>query len=407
MLHSFKILKLITLYPSNWLYNAGVIGFLRVLESCGENVNSFLRNDGIVEIDLSLFNKISIGNAEIPRFIKYLVDYLVDDEELNEWKQKRERGRTNEEKYEEFKNIFGGDFGYKFVRAGNKLFASQTPFQNLVQLSEWQSFEFINLISKIPEIVNSNDREIVCGICGNYIVKIFNPESKLEKRLSKLQITHLKELGPSLGKFPNAFWQLNSSLPLCLICVILILCHRESLISLSKDSKIFINAPSFEIMWHINKYVQTIYGKEAKTVKEILGMSLIELAIKLNLQFGRWTSMNIEVVSKYKDKIDFFFLPSEIIQLLSDRIIASLLYEIGEFKILNMILDGKFNEIIKFSEMIFRIALKPKKEWGEHEEEFIEENVKLEKNKENLILFSQRLFELYAMIEEKMNKKGG
>jgi CRISPR/Cas system endoribonuclease Cas6 (RAMP superfamily) len=50
------------LYPSNWLYNAGV--------SYGENVENFLKDDGSVEIDLSLFDKIKIGSAEIPKFIK-------------------------------------------------------------------------------------------------------------------------------------------------------------------------------------------------------------------------------------------------------------------------------------------------------------------------------------------------
>jgi len=395
------------LYPSNWLYNAGVIGFLKVIESCGENVENFLKDDGSVEIDLSLFDKIKIGGAEIPKFIKCLVDYLVDDEDLNKWKQEKDKsGKTNEEKFKEFKDKFGDDFGYKFIRAGNKLFASKTPFQNLVQREEWQNFEFANLISKIPEIVNPTNRETVCSICGNYNVKIFDPESKLEKRLKNLQITHLKELGPSIGEFPNAFWQLKSSAPVCLICITLILCHKESLISLSDNSEIFINAPSFIVMWYLNKYAKTIYSKkQAKTLKEILGMSLIELAIKLNLQLGRWTSMSIEVVSKYKDEISFFSLPYEVAQLLSNKSIANLLNQIGEFKILNMVLDGKFNEILKFSERVFRVALKPKNEWVKHENEFINENVKLERNKNNLISFSQKLFKLYALIEEEIKKE--
>ena len=391
---------MLILYPSNWLYNAGVIGFLKILESCGENVENFLKDDGSVKIDLSLFDKIKIGSAEIPKFIKYLVDYLVDDEDLNKWKQK------NEEKYKELKDKFGDDFGYKFIRAWGKLFASKTPFQNLVQREEWQNFEFANLISKIPEIVNPTNREIVCSICGNYNVKIFDPESKLEKRLKNLQITHLKELGPSIGEFPNAFWQLKSSSPVCLICITLILCHKESLISLSDNSEIFINALSFKVMWYLNKYAKTIYSKkQAKTLKEILGMSLIELAIKLNLQLGRWTSMSIEVVSKYKDEINFFSLPYEVAQLLSNKSIANLLDQIGEFKILNMVLDGKFNEILKFSERVFRVALKPKNEWSENENEFINENVKLERNKNNLISFSQKLFKLYALIEEEIKKE--
>jgi len=70
-----------------------------------------------------------------------------------------------------------------------------------------------------------------------------------------------------------------------------------------------------------------------------------------------------------------------------------------------MVLDGKFNEILEFSERVFRIALKPKNGWGKHENEFIKENVKLERNKNNLTLFSQKLFKLYALIEEEIKNE--
>jgi hypothetical protein len=70
-----------------------------------------------------------------------------------------------------------------------------------------------------------------------------------------------------------------------------------------------------------------------------------------------------------------------------------------------MILDGKFNEILKFSERVFRIALTPENEWGKNENEFINESVKLEGNKNNLTSFSQKLFKLYALIEEEIKKR--
>jgi len=70
-----------------------------------------------------------------------------------------------------------------------------------------------------------------------------------------------------------------------------------------------------------------------------------------------------------------------------------------------MVLDGKFNGILEFSEGVFRIALKSKNEWGKHENEFIKEYVKLERSKNNLTLFSQKLFKLYALIEEEIKKE--
>ncbi|MFN4220636.1 MAG: hypothetical protein ACK4GJ_07000, partial [bacterium] len=45
--------KRITLYPSNWLYNAGVIGFLRILEFGGKiNDNIFNESNIVVNREL-------------------------------------------------------------------------------------------------------------------------------------------------------------------------------------------------------------------------------------------------------------------------------------------------------------------------------------------------------------------
>ena len=62
--------KNITLYPSNWLYNAGVFGLLKVLEKAGEDINSWIQEDGTIKGDISsLFKQQAIENSEfkIPR----------------------------------------------------------------------------------------------------------------------------------------------------------------------------------------------------------------------------------------------------------------------------------------------------------------------------------------------------
>jgi CRISPR-associated protein Cst1 len=129
----------ITLYPSNWLYNAGVIGFLRVIaEARGESVvENWIQENGTVTIDVEIFRNAMVGDKEIPipKCMKYLVEYLVNDEDVKEWLYKKDKkGITNNEKYKDIANQLG-DFGYKFIRAGNMLFASNMPYQNLVQLS--------------------------------------------------------------------------------------------------------------------------------------------------------------------------------------------------------------------------------------------------------------------------------
>lgn len=408
----------ITLYPSNWLYNEGVVGFLRVMEEYGENVENFLKDDGGVEIPENiLYTERLNDRLEIPKSLKCLIKYIVRGEDINKWKDERiktlqsklkkvsSKKRRDDKINKELESL-NLPFMPEFYRGWGKLFGSQTPFQNLVQREEWNKLGFANLISKIPHLIKENSGDYpICNLCGRYKV-IYNKKNKLEERLSKLQITHLKELGPSIGESPNSFWFNLHSTYICFLCSYLILHYREALTKLSDNSEIFINAPSFKLMWYLSKYASEIAGKEkAKEVKEVLGISLIEMSKRLYAQLGIWTTMNIEVVSKYKDKIEFFFLPYEIVRLISDREIAGLLNDIGEFKILNMILDGKFDRILEMGERIFSISLKPKNERGKNENEFIYENIKLEKNKKDLTNFSQKLFKLYALINEKLKKE--
>ncbi len=363
----------ITLYPSNWLYNAGVVGFLRVLQECEENVEDFLKDDGSAEIDKKFFSKIKIDEI-----------------------------------------YFGKD---KIVSIVGK----SSLYRNYLQ-PQWKDI-FPHFVKNLGSINVIQD----CGICGEgkYLDRsVFQnlskdkiDKDKIEKFLTgieRLDVRLNNMLAPSLGEFPNSFWNTNFSTKVCHLCGYILIHHHLSLTKLSDNSEIFINAPSFKVMWYLNKYAREISEKQkVKQVKEIFGISLIEMTRRLNLQLGIWTTMNIEVVSKYKvkkdnqweDKIEFFSLPYEIVRLISNSEIASTLNDIGEFKILNMVLDGRFNKILEMGERIFRISLKPKNERGKNENEFINENIKLEKNRKDLISFSQKLFKLYALINEKLKKE--
>lgn len=384
--------------PSNWLYNAGVIGFLRVLESAGENVESFLKDDGSVEIidfDKKFLSEIKkVNNYEIPKLAySYLIfnfDELVSEINID----------SDEEKV---KKVWGKLFNtyYRGFFNANTNYLFQHSKRSPALIQQFSDF--------ILNLTNINSNNLKCSFC---ISNNFNFNYK-----NKFTSEHNKIIGASFSEVPNSFWNLDksSSLNICDFCSFILLNYHLGIIELSDNSEIFINAPSFKIMWYLNKYARTLYGKqEAKEIREILGMSLIEMASRLQLQLSKWTKMNIEVIVKYKvkkekekeeDKIDFFSLPYEVVDVLSDRDIASLLNKIGEFKILNMVLDGKFDEILKLGERIFRIAMKPKNELGEQEKDFINENIRLEKNRKNLISFSQNLFKLYALISNKIKNE--
>lgn len=72
----------ITLYPSNWLYNAGVVGFLRVLDFGGENVENYFKNDGSVEIEMS-----ELENFEVFYFEYVSKLYLLQRINLRELRE--------------------------------------------------------------------------------------------------------------------------------------------------------------------------------------------------------------------------------------------------------------------------------------------------------------------------------
>ena len=82
-----------------------------------------------------------------------------------------------------------------------------------------------------------------------------------------------------------------------------------------------------------------------------------------------------------------------------------MLSQIGELRVLNLILDGKYTELLNFGEKIMNIGLKPAKERSKNERDFIDENIKLERNRGNLIDFSYKTFKLYSLLEAYLKSK--
>jgi len=391
------------LYPSNWLYNSGVIGLLIVREKAGESVDQDLPSDGFCQIPESYFAPLSINNKPIPKAIVNLVNALVSDGELARWLDD-----TNKTKYKKFFSELG-QFGYKFVRAGNMLFASQTPYQNLVQpIYEWQSYEYVELVGKIPEYLKVKSGNL-CNLCAQYSAFIHDPKSKLQQRLCKLQSSHLNKVGPSLREFPNGFWGLNESMGICYLCSFLIIHHHFALTRLSDRSEIFINAPSFRVMFYLNKFAQKVFGvlspEEIRNKRNILAISLIEYVTKLQTTLGIWTGMNIEIITRYNDQVDFFSLPYEVIKIISDRQIAGLLSQIGEFSILNHVLDKNFSQLMEIGYRLLRIGLKSTGTHGKSDFDFINQTLHLNKNRNNPRQVAEQIFRLCALIEEKKRRE--
>lgn len=354
------------LYPGNWLYNAGVVGLLKYIDS--ENYLTDWNNEekyslsptGEVVINKYLFEKIDIER-------KYFSD--------------------------ETKVLLIGKFSL---------------YQNFIDAkgSQKEAFKtFVNQLSFSKNLVNKS-----CYLCTNpYFIEdtpqILNQKSGVLflQKVESFDFVHNKFLGPS-QKFPNSYWNLENKFPLCHLCIFILIHHHLALTNLADKSTIFINAPSFKIMYELNKLVKTMFEAETEqlTRREILAISLIEYSRKLSVSLGMWQLMNIEVVIQYKSNIDFLTLPYNVMRIISDRQIASLLSEIGETKVLQLILEERYSELTDLSYKILRTSLKNKKEISSYDRNLINDIIKLDRNKYNPTDLANKILFLYSLIEEKL-----
>jgi CRISPR-associated protein Cst1 len=353
----------IKLYPSNWLYNAGVLGLLRLLEGLISqgiqlNIKKGIDDDGTVNLH-SILNQ----NSQIDKNIIF-----------EKWKQHSEKLYDGQEAY------YANQTESSIKRKIEKLLGSFSGGYGGAGKSK-------------------RSKLLKCSFCG-----IGSPKSEgnfLNQAFSKILLGSEKS-------FRNMYWNFESKDFVGPECEFIIMCHHLAFTPLPDGSEIFINAPSFKVMYYLNKYVQSL-PKDGNKIKHLLGMSLIEFSTKLKAQLGLWTSMNIEVVIKYKykkdsnrnkyeDKIDFFSLPAEIVSLLNDHEISSLIYQIGEFKVLDIVLDGKFNKLIEDSYRLMKIL---KDQRSESDKEFLKEYFKKNQKDDERKKAVQNMLKLYALIEER------
>ena len=390
----------ITLYPSNWLYNASVTGFLKILNE--EDFEQVEFNDGALKLPKQWF--IADETYPISYAGRLLINKLVSQEDLEDWL------KQNEEKYKEFveKHFYANpEEGYKYVRAWGHLFASGKPFQNLIQIKkkeEWLEFQFFKLVEKFVEEENGDLR---CNFCQkrNISLEFLRREKTLEKRLIVFANSHTSKLGASIGEFPNSFWNNKSSIFICPFCVYLLIHHDRFAFIKTPEGEIFINAPDFKLIWDLNNFTEKLLAKSKEyEIRKILGSSLMQWAIKRRSLLGAWTMMNIEVIVKKGDIIDYFDLPPDITKILLDYEIASLIEEINEEKIFDLILAGKFSELEKANYFVLRAILKLKKNEKELKNDPITKYFTNYDDLKYLRRVSQILPKLYGKILEKIGR---
>ncbi len=318
----------LTLYPGHWLYNAGVIGFLRVLEEdFGYNVTGFMTN-GCVKLDRNIFLTVSS---------KYNQLHFSDT--------KKELKVTGKNKFHP--NFWQGSWD----RTKLKLFISSLATATTAN-------------STCSFCVHPLHVDEASLIAQGVPQKFFEGISEFNNRILDMK------MGSALTESPNAAWNLNTVLPICHLCAYLLLFAPLGLTDMQHNEHIFVNSPSFKVIWLLNLQVQTVL-RRTKSIREILGLSLVQATIREQLTLHRWTAHNVEVVVKRGDKIEFVTVPGEIVLILNNREIAHKLNAIKELTILRHVLDQKWDMLLEVGYRLIRITRK--ENYSDPEREYIRE----------------------------------
>jgi len=354
----------ITLYPSNWLYNAGVVGLLRILEF-GNQENAFTFNDdGSVELSFSTFN----NNFEIYYFEYVTKLYLlqkinlrdiltnIDDNRKKELLKIEEslKGKINslkaDQEYEKFlweiKSILEEtQLEEKFDNLGidsenkkkkleeiKKIYASIAQFKS--QADYLGGFYFnknvvANPKGKRPQrpedfkkkylapIFDHSQGDNLCSLCGNRYS---------DDLMSKLTEGDFSILGISEKKFFN-FYNYFSPQGLsynkkCALCQLILLCAFAGfnykpypLREIDETDYIFVNYPSFEDAFKVNNrlneefknYQYAIFREESINTYINTYLKSMELILETVKKKSKWLLQNTyfcEIkVSVRKDQI--------------------------------------------------------------------------------------------------------
>lgn len=348
--------KTIKLFPSSWLYNASVIGFLKVMAyGLGDKtIENWLNDDGTVDIDTTIFS-----NA-----LNFYFDYH---------KKYNAKGKPP---------IYGNSYYKNFINTSSEK-KNINGLQQMVKLL-------------VNNLENNASKYMTCSVCGMPVGLKDAPNDIIEflEKRSNFN-TENGPLGPSFS-FPNSFWNLDISLHLCPLCVYLNIHHHLAFKQI-KGEQIFINAPSFKLMWYLNETTEKLFN--ADRLKNILGIKLIKLSQKINKSIGIWSLMNIEmIVRTINGETDNYSIPANVSSLLLNNNISSLIVKSNENFILNLILEERFDDLLELNRRLIRFLYADDKDKLIKTDDYIK-NINYHNNN-HLVNLINVLPELYIKIRE-------
>lgn len=366
--------KVIELYPGNWLNNASIVGFLFSLQKIESiDVSDFLFSDGRAVFPKELFSKLKvqeryfteklcecliIGNVSKTSKVKY-INYINPS------------NKGDKEGFEDYVRELGF-----VINNGHRCVLSNTTYK----------LSSISIKKLNDKWVEYGSKE---GGFENFLKSITKVSGRINERLGGAE------------SYPNGNWALKNSTYINPLFSFLVIHQHLAFTKLADYSNVFINAPTFQMMYELNKILMEMAGKENVTYRNLLAMSIVEFSIKTNVLLNSWTGMNMEIISIKKDKIEFISIPYNTVKLLSNKKIAELIGSIGDFKILNLVIDQKWDELVEIGYRLLKISMNG---IGKEDRNFIGQFYTPEGYKTPLSIknLANKLLKLYSLITERI-----
>ena len=404
----------IKLYPSNWLYNAGILGFLRIIKFAKneEFAKKMIKQNGeYIEIPLEILEKFPVYYYEYS-FKVYLSTFVY--EKLHQ--SLKEKNKEFLIEFLEFiENIKSNENWEKFLENISKNIASlEEKIGNTIDLQKlikidfknkkleglrkfWNSFYFNKGVisnpaskDKSPEGfykkyispiikyykkgINLGSKQLNkrCFFCGNYYPN---------ENISEFTESDFSILNISKDEFKNFYYyhyngNISPALLKCNLCELIILCafagfnYKPFMFKeIEGYNWIFINFPNFEMIWNsnenFNRTIFNIYKEKGKLYFEIF---VLKSVIEFIKRKSEWYLQNVYFVelsppfpSKQKERPKFIYFnfdyPLSILLTKFDKITnlfkgMNFMYEIEENLWVNL-------EVEVLKRLIFKKPLLP------------------------------------------------
>lgn len=343
------------IYPRGWLHNMNVYGFLKVIKAneqgIGFALEDILMSDGSVQIDdknlQKLYEPIPLDSKDYPKiFVPKIFALLLEETKKLEKVQ---------DTYEVCKRYFNGKSSY-YENYVNKYLKKDQKDDFLSELSEQVKSIFVPP-SAHNNSIDDSDR---CFLCGRPVLRRNGPS-----KLRTFSMVLFKEFSSSDASFPNAFWNMENTYWLCDVCSQM--AHFRHLVFPREGRCVFVNAASFKAIWQLNEAYKAYEKDFEQRISYELTLSRIvsDFVLKSQRLLGVWEKQNIEVISLEKEpkknkielKLKTYHLPSKVIDLLLNVHVSSILNELRNDKIFEVIVQERFSELLTLLYLMLRHQL--------------------------------------------------